>query len=40
MFVACEYCVVVQVDASATGRSLVQGSPTEYVSLNVIKGYS
>jgi hypothetical protein len=28
---------VVQVEASATGRSLVQGSPTDCVSQNVIR---
>jgi hypothetical protein len=30
MFVSCEGYVILQVEASATGRSLVQGSPTEY----------
>ena len=31
MFVSCEWCVLVHVEVSATGRSLVQGSPTEFV---------
>jgi hypothetical protein len=37
MFVSCECCVLLQVQASATGRSHVQGSPTSAsVSLCVI----
>jgi len=33
MFVSCECCVV-QLGASATGRSLIQGSHTERVRVN------
>ena len=34
--VRCECCVCCQIEVSATGRSLVQRSPTEYVCLSVI----
>ena len=34
--VLCVLCVV-QIEVSATGRSLVQRSPNEYVSLSVIR---
>ena len=36
MSVSCECCVCCQVEVSATGRSLVQRSPTECVCLSVI----
>ena len=38
MFVFSGCCVLFQVEASATNRSLVQGTPTECVSLCMIKG--
>jgi len=35
MCVCCEYCVCCQVEVSASGRSLFQGSPTEWVRVCV-----
>ena len=35
IFVSCECCVLLQVEASSTSQSLVQGSPTECVCVIV-----